>query len=277
MANTKRVVFFVSDSTGITAETFGHSLLSQFEHVEFDIRVLRFVDNLEKAEDACHEIEKALKIEPLRPLVFSTLIDHHARDLIASSGGVWFDLFDTFISPLQRELHQDPSHTAGRTHGVIDDRGYTARIDAVNFAMANDDGATTRHYPEADIILVGVSRTGKTPTCLYLALHYGVYAANFPLTEDDLLQTQLPSYLKPFQDKLFGLTISPDRLQRIRSQRRPASHYASLGQCRLEINQAEDLFHLGQIPILNSTTMSVEEIATTIISRAGLNGLTGMS
>lgn len=277
MANTKRVVFFVSDSTGITAETFGHSLLTQFEHIEFDIRVLRYVDNLEKAEDACHVIEKAVASEPLRPLVFSTLIDPAARDLIAASGGVWFDLFDAFISPLQRELHQRPSHTAGRTHGVVDDRDYTARIDAVNFAMANDDGITTRHYPEADIILVGVSRTGKTPTCLYLALHYGVCAANYPLTEDDLLETRLPVPLREYRDKLFGLTISADRLHRIRSQRRPASHYASLAQCRIEISQAEDLFHTSQIPMLNTTTMSVEEIATTIMSRTGLNSLAALA
>lgn len=276
MANIKRVVFFVSDSTGITAETFGHSLLTQFEHIDFDIRVLRFVDNLEKAEDACQVIEKAVASEPYRPLVFSTLINPAVRDLISASGGVWYDLFDAFISPLQRELHQQPSHTAGRTHGVIDDRDYTARIEAINFAMANDDGITTRYYPDADIILVGVSRTGKTPTCLYLALHYGAYTANYPLTEDDLLETRLPAGLKEHRDKLFGLTISADRLHRIRSQRRPDSRYASLGQCRLEISQAEDLFHTSQIPVLNTTTMSVEEIATTIISRTGLTTLSAL-
>ncbi|MCG6935640.1 MAG: kinase/pyrophosphorylase [Proteobacteria bacterium] len=273
----KRVVFFVSDSTGITAETFGHSLLTQFEHIDFDIRVLRYVDNMEKAKQACQAIENVVASEPQRPLVFSTLIDSAVRDLIAASGGVWFDLFDTFISPLQRELHQSPSHTTGRTHGVIDDSDYTARIDAINFTMANDDGISTRHYPEADIVLVGVSRTGKTPTCLYLALHYGVYAANYPLTEDDLLETRLPVGLKAYRDKLFGLTISADRLHRIRSQRRPASHYASLGQCRLEISQAEDLFHSSQIPALNTTTMSVEEIATTIMSRTGLAALSALA
>jgi len=140
----------------------------------------------------------------------------------------------------------------------------------VNFAVQNDDGVSTRHYDEADIVLLGVSRTGKTPTCLYLALHYGVHAANFPLTEEELLQTQLPPELKPYQDKLFGLTISAERLHRIRSERRPDSRYASLPQCRLELNQAEDLFQATHIPVINTTTMSVEEIATTIMTRARL-------
>lgn len=270
MANNKRTVFFVSDSTGITAETFGHSLLSQFESIEFENIVLRYIDDLPKAEQACHQIEEVAKIEGQPPLVFSTLVDPKLRHIIANSSGLWFDIFEAFIAPLQSALHETPAPMAGRSHGVRDLKQYSSRIDAVNFAIQNDDGVSTRHYGEADIVLVGVSRTGKTPTCLYMALHYGVHAANFPLTEEELLQTQLPPELKPYQDKLFGLTISPDRLHHIRTERRPDSRYASLAQCRLELNQAEDLFQANHIPVINTTTMSVEEIATTIMTRARL-------
>jgi len=270
MANNKRTVFFVSDSTGITAETFGHSLLSQFESIQFENIVLRYVDDLPKAKKACRQIEAVTKSEGQPPLVFSTLVDPKSRHIIANSGGLWFDIFEAFIAPLQSALHETPAPMAGRSHGVGDLKHYSARIEAVNFAVQNDDGVSTRHYDEADIVLLGVSRTGKTPTCLYLALHYGVHAANFPLTEEELLQTQLPPELKPYQDKLFGLTISAERLHRIRSERRPDSRYASLPQCRLELNQAEDLFQATHIPVINTTTMSVEEIATTIMTRARL-------
>ena len=270
MANNKRTVFFVSDSTGITAETFGHSLLSQFESIQFENIVLRYVDDLPKAEQACRQIEAVTKSEGQPPLVFSTLVEPKLRHIIANSGGLWFDIFEAFIAPLQSALHETPAPMAGRSHGVGDLKHYSARIEAVNFAVQNDDGVSTRHYDEADIVLLGVSRTGKTPTCLYMALHYGVHAANFPLTEEELLQTQLPPELKPYQDKLFGLTISAERLHRIRSERRPDSRYASLSQCRLELNQAEDLFQASHIPVINTTTMSVEEIATTIMTRARL-------
>lgn len=270
MANNKRTVFFVSDSTGITAETFGHSLLSQFESIQFENIVLRYIDDLAKAEQACHQIEEVAKSEEQPPLVFSTLVDPKLRHVIANSSGLWFDIFEVFIAPLQSALHQAPIPMAGRSHAVGDLRHYSARIDAVNFAVQNDDGISTRHYNEADIVLLGVSRTGKTPTCLYLALHYGVAAANYPLTEEELLQNVLPVELKPYQNKLFGLTISPERLHRIRNERRPNSRYASLAQCRLELNQADDLFQVSHIPVINTTTMSVEEIATTIMTRAGL-------
>jgi len=270
MANNKRTVFFVSDSTGITAETFGHSLLSQFESIQFENIVLRYIDDFAKAEQACHQIEEVAKTDEQPPLVFSTLVDPKLRHVIANSSGLWFDIFEVFIAPLQSALHQTPMHTAGRSHGVRDLQHYSARIDAVNFTVQNDDGISTRHYNEADIVLVGVSRTGKTPTCLYMALHYGVSAANYPLTEEELLHNDLPAELKPYQDKLFGLTISAERLNRIRSERRPDSRYASLAQCRLELNQADDLFQVSHIPVVNTTTMSVEEIATTIMTQAGL-------
>ncbi len=267
MANPPRPVFFVSDSTGITVETLGQSLLHQFPELAFGIQVLRYVDTPAKARKARDRIRRAGENGRGRPIVFSTLIDEEARALIRDSGALCLDLFECFMGPLQQELHARPHHAAGRTHGVIDDDDYTARIEAVNFALKADDGVSSRHYPDADIVLVGVSRTGKTPTCLYLALHYGLCAANHPLTEEDLERERLPKELEPFREKLFGLTIHPERLHRIRSQRRPDSEYASLARCRHEVQQAEAILRAAGVPVLDTTTMSVEEIATTIISR----------
>ncbi len=272
MANPQRQVFFISDSTGITTETFGHSLLSQFENIDFSIKALRYVNNHARAEAAVQQINRAAENTSARPLVFSTVIDPQLRHLVHQSHALVFDLFETYIPILQKELNASPSHASGRTHGVIDDLDYSSRMDAVNFAMRNDDGGSTRQYDRADVILIGVSRSGKTPACLYMALHYGVYAANYPLTTDDSLRDDLPSPLKAHRQKLFGLTIDPERLHRIRSQRQPGSEYASLPQCRTEVRHAESLFQTFQIPYLDTTSMSVEEIVTSIISQRKLNG-----
>ena len=174
------------------------------------------------------------------------------------------------LQRLERELGVKSSHTAGKAHANADDAAYLTRIEAVNFALANDDGVTTRHYPEADVVLVGVSRSGKTPTCLYLALQYGISAANYPLTEDDMDRGRLPEALLPFKSKLYGLTIAPQRLQQIRQERRPDSRYASKDQVSYEVQKAENLFMHAGIPYINTTHPSIEEIATTILHQSGL-------
>lgn len=266
----QRTVFFVSDRTGITAETLGHSLLTQFDGIDFRPVTVPFIGTKDKAEAAAQRINETAEQEGVRPLVFSTLITDECREVVKASEGMYLDFFDAFIGPLERELDTTSSHAAGRAHGVFDAETYTRRIDAMNFALANDDGVTTRHYDRAEVILVGVSRSGKTPTCLYLALHYGVYAANYPLTEEDLSETRLPKSLEQHRDKLFGLTIDPGRLQNIRQERRPDSRYASGRQVAYEVREAEFLFRRNGIPFLNTTTSSVEEIATTVLHSAGL-------
>lgn len=266
----KRMVFYVSDRTGITVETLGHSLLTQFEVVQFERETIRFVDSLDKARDIAARINRAASESGTKPIVFGTLVDAEARDAIAASECVFFDLFDAFIEPLEQELRIKSSHTAGRAHSMADVAGYESRVDAVNFALRHDDGATTSDYDRADIILVGVSRSGKTPTCLYLALHYGVFAANYPLTEEDVGDPSLPDVLKLYQSRLFGLTINPQRLRQIRSMRRPGSRYALLRQCRLEVRQVEALYHTLGLPFLDTTTTSVEEIAASILQQRRL-------
>lgn len=260
----KRTVFFISDRTGITAETLGHSLLTQFDE-PFEQITLPFTDTAERVEAAVKHVGEAFEASGLRPIVFSTVIDGAIREHLQKADALLFDFFDTFIAPMELELGVRSSHTVGRSHGMVDNRSYDTRIDAMNFALSHDDGAVTRQYDQADVILVGVSRSGKTPTCIYLALQYGVYAANYPLTDDDLLSGRLPQCLRPYRDRLYALTIRPERLTRIRSERRPDSRYASLRQCQYEVARAMGLFEREHLPVSDTTTMSIEEVSTTIV------------
>jgi regulator of PEP synthase PpsR (kinase-PPPase family) len=192
------------------------------------------------------------------------------RAVIATSKGLVLDFFDAFIGPLERELSLRSSHATGKAHGMADTRSYSRRIDAMNYSLEHDDGATTRDYDRADIVLVGVSRSGKTPTCLYMALRYGVFAANYPLAEEEFEMQKLPAALERYRSRLFGLTISPRRLQQIRSERRPESNYASARQVSFELRSAEALFGRFGIPHIDTTESSIEEIASTILDRTGL-------
>lgn len=248
----------------------GHTLLTQFEDMEFERINCPFVDSTEKVAVVVGQINRAAERGDGRPLVFSSLVDPALREQVGQCTGVLFDLFDAFINPLEAELGVRSSHTVGRSHGMGVYATYKTRIDAVNFVLANDDGASTRHYPDADILLIGVSRSGKTPTCLYLALHYGILAANYPLTEDDLGTNRLPETLAPYRDKLYGLTIDSNRLQQIRTERRPNSRYASAEQCRFEVQAVEAMYQREEIPFLDTSAVSIEEIATTILQKSNL-------
>lgn len=264
----RRPIYFVSDRTGITAETLGHSLLTQFP-VELEQTTIPFVDSVERAENALRQIRN--EAGERRPIIFSTIIEPEVRDVLRQSKDVVvFDFFDTFIAPLEQELKATSSHVIGRSHGRPHDSTYDVRIDAMNFALSHDDGQTLRHLDRADVILTGVSRSGKTPVALYLALQYGVYAANYPLTEDELGESKLPRALAERRKRLYGLTIDPDRLHQIRTKRRPNSRYAELRQCEYEIARAEALFRREGIPSLDSTARSIEEIASSMIHEQGL-------
>lgn len=266
----KRLVFFVSDGTGITAETMGHSLLTQFDDLEFEQIAIPYVNTLSKAQEVIQRINQSYTDTQQKPLIFATLINPEIRKLFANCHGLLLDFFNAFIEPLEKELKTQSSHHIGRSHGMQNFDSYNARIAAVNFALNNDDGANTHNYPKAELILIGVSRCGKTPTCLYLALQFCVRAANYPFTQDDLHDLRLPLYLQQQRKKLFGLTIDPRRLQSIRNERRPNSHYASLEQCRIELKAIEELFQKENIPFLDTTTRSIEEISTMILAAKGL-------
>lgn len=267
---TKRPVFYVSDRTGITAEVLGHGLLTQFDGQNFEHSMIPFVDTPEKAEQALKRINAAADKSQCRPLVFSTMVNIKERNIISQCNGLFIDLFETFLNRLEQELHTTAATVIGRAHGVRTSNSYKTRIDAINFALKNDDGANTASYVDADIILLGVSRSGKTPTCLYLALQYGIMAANYPLTSDDFDGTRLPNAVKPFQHKLFGLTIDAVRLHNIRRERLADSKYASIKQCQTEIRAAENIFHAENIPFLDTSNISIEEITTTILHQTGM-------
>lgn len=253
----------------MTAETLGHMLMTQFEGQEFRPVTLPFVSSLDKAHAAVARINRAGAESGLRPIVFSTLVQDELRDVVLTAEALFLDLFSAFVGPLERELNTRSTHRAGRAHGIADLAAYTTRINATNFALANDDG-TGGDYAHADVVLVGVSRVGKTPTCVYLALQYGVFAANYPLTEDDLESAKLPKRLEPFQSKLYALTIAPERLQQIRTERRPDSRYASRAQVQYELRTAEGLFARYNIPSLDTTECSIEEIASRILNTTGI-------
>jgi hypothetical protein len=259
----RRTVFFVSDGTGITAQMLGHSLLTQFEGVEFNQVTLPFVDTTEKAEECLARI--AAEASNGQPIVFSTLVNNDVRAIVRRANALFIDFFEIFIDPLEAGLGVKSSHTIGRSHSAMDKKEYQQRIEAINFAMAHDDGASHRELGQADVILIGVSRSGKTPTSLYLAMQFGVKAANYPLIPEDFHRMKLPEALRGEKTRLYGLTIASERLHEIRKERRPGSRYADLDNCRFEVEEAENLMRREGIRSINSTSKSIEEIATTIL------------
>ena len=262
----ERTAFFVSDGTGITAETFGHSILSQFEGLRLRQVRLPFIDELTKAEDAVERINQQGIIDGNRPIVFSTLVNPRINSIVRTANAMFMDLIAAFVEPLEAEFGIKSTHTIGRFHSVAESDTYKKRIEAIHFAMSHDDGQMHKELDHSDVILVGVSRSGKTPTSLYLAVQHGVKAANYPLIPDDFDRGKLPAELYRYKSKLFGLTITPERLSEVRNERRPGSRYASLETCRTEVNQAEAMMRRENIPWLSSTTKSIEEIATTVMT-----------
>lgn len=261
----KRTAFFISDGTGITAEALGHSLLSQFESIEFEQITLPYIDNETKALEALRKIAENKNKTGTRPIIIDTIINQDIRKIFADCDAFMIDVFSTFLHPLEKELETHSTYTVGRAHSITDQTQYKTRINAVHFALDNDDGARTNQYEKADVILIGVSRSGKTPTCLYLALQFGICAANYPITEDDLDDLMLPRSLKPFKQKLFGLIIDAERLSAIRQERKPDSRYASIQQCQQEVRGIKALYNRENISYIDTSELSIEEISTRLM------------
>jgi len=272
--NKSRPIFFVSNSTGITVETLGRSLLYQFSSTQFESHSLRFIDTVEKAKEALQTINDLASQTGLRPIILSTLVKPELRDVMARAEGLYLDVFDTFIAPIEREVGHEAKLGMGRVHGIVDDEYYSERIDAVNYSLKTDDGVGAREYSQADVILIGASRTGKTPTSLYLAMHYGLKAANYPIVDEELDSHSLPVPLKAHKEKLFGLLVSPERLQSIRTKRRADSQYSSLSQCQYEIRQTKTLFQQQNIPYFDVSSMSIEEISSNIMNMLKISSRT---
>jgi regulator of PEP synthase PpsR (kinase-PPPase family) len=266
----RKRVFFVSDRTGLTVEALGSSLLTQFGELDFLRLTLPFIDTIPKAIQVVAQVNEAHRDSGQRPLVFSSIVDDEVRAEINKCDGLVLDVFERFIVPLENELGRKSSHAVGKSHSAGNVKDYNHRIEAINYTLAHDDGVTHRGLEEADIVLVGVSRSGKTPTCLYMAMQFGIKAANYPLIPEDLEANRIPPSLLPLKKKVWGLSITADRLHQIRSERRPDSRYAALDNCQYEVSAAEKLMRQAQIPFLDSTTKSIEEIATHMLHAAHL-------
>ena len=264
MSNETRIVFIVSDGTGITAENFSQSILAQFETTFKHIRV-PFVDSVDKAHDAVTSINQAFNKYGVQPIVFTTLVNSELNTIVGKANGLILDMFQTFVAPLEAALGMKSTHAMNRLHHNADTEAYKNRIEAINYSLAHDDGQSNQNLAEADVILIGISRVGKTPTSLYLAMQYGLKAANYPLIPEDFERGQLPKDLIPFRQKIFGLMIDADRLSEIRNERRPGSNYAKLENCRYEINEATAMMKKQSIPWVLTTSKSIEEIATTVL------------
>jgi len=271
LMSASRTVFFVSDGTAITAETVGHSLLFQFEGLSYRQVRVPFVDTLDKAAQCARQIAKAKDEDGIRPIVISTLVDDRIAGILRETDAMILDFFAAFISPLEAELGHRSSHAVGKGHGRANGKDYSARIDAINFTLAHDDGMTAADLDQADVILVGVSRSGKTPTSLYLAMQFGIKAANYPLIPEDFERRRLPQGLDQYRDKLFGLSINPERLMQIRQERRPDSKYASLENCRWEISESHKMMRREGIRWLDSSTKSIEEISAVLLQAIRLD------
>ena len=264
MSTETRIVFIVSDGTGITAENFSQSILAQFEAPFRHIRI-PFVDSVDKAHDAVSSINQASNKYGLQPIVFTTLVNTELNTIVSKANGLILDMFQTFVAPLEAALGMKSTHAMNRLHHNADTEAYKNRIEAINYSLAHDDGQSNQNLVEADVILVGISRVGKTPTSLYLAMQYGLKAANYPLIPEDFERGHLPKDLIPYRQKIFGLMIDAERLSEIRNERRPGSNYAKLENCRYEINEATAMMKKQSIPWVLTTSKSIEEIATTIL------------
>jgi regulator of PEP synthase PpsR (kinase-PPPase family) len=259
-----RAAYFVSDSTGITAETLGSALLANFPGITFERRTVPFVDSIDAAKRLVGGIRRATKIGR-KPVIFATVKSYDILAVLTASDAVVIDLLGGHLRELEAALESTASEQLGQYHGVGDIEQYFARMRAVEYAIEHDDGQSIRSLDVADVIIIAPSRCGKTPTTMYLALQYGLRVANYPLTDDDFPSNDLPNAIARHVDKCFGLTTNPLRLSQVRHERRPNSTYSSLAQCTLELRRAEDLYRRNHVPFLNSSTKSVEEMSAVIM------------
>ncbi|GEP36343.1 putative phosphoenolpyruvate synthase regulatory protein [Nocardioides psychrotolerans] len=264
-------VFFLSDSTGISAETMGNALLIQFPDQVFERTVIPFISTVEDAQRVVEILDEAMA-GPVTPLAFTTAAEDSIRDALRKTTAPLIDFFDMHMSRVESILGQRGIREAARLHGVGDIKRYNTRMAAVEFTIEHDDGQSLRALDKADVILLAPSRCGKTPTSMYLALQHGLFVANYPLVDEDLESSDLPRPVKDLQDRCFGITTTVDRLARVRNERRPGSRYATPEQCRWELRRATEIFAAHRVPVIDSSAKSVEEISTLILQTLKKNG-----
>jgi [pyruvate, water dikinase]-phosphate phosphotransferase / [pyruvate, water dikinase] kinase len=257
-------VFFLSDSTGITAETMGNALLIQFPDLRFERRLIPFISTIDEARRVVKVLDTAAA-GPVTPLAFSTAAVEEVRHELSHTKCPLIDFFDLHMERVESILGTKGIRVAARLHGMGDVKRYNTRMAAVEYAIEHDDGQSMRALDKADVILIAPSRCGKTPTTMYLALQHGIFVANYPLVDEDFDTAELPRPVRGLRDRCFGMLTTPARLSQVRHERRPNSRYASLEQCTYELRQAEAMYRNHRLPVINSSTKSVEEMSTVIL------------
>jgi len=257
-------VFFLSDSTGISAETMGNALLIQFPQLRFERQLIPFISTPEEARRVVAILDEAAS-GPVTPIAFTTAATDEIREVLLTSRCPMIDFFKLHVTRVESILGVPAARVAAQLHGVGDVQRYNARMAAIEYSIEHDDGQSLRALDRADIILIAPSRCGKTPTTMYLALQHGLFVANYPLVDEDLESADLPRPITKLRDRCIGMLATPARLSEVRQQRRPNSTYASLEQCTYELRRAEAMYAANRIPAINSTTRSVEEMSTLIV------------
>lgn len=257
-------VYFISDSTGISAETMGNALLAQFPTVPFERRLIPFLRTTREAEEVREQLNRAMD-GPVEPIVFLTVVDEEVREVLLGTRAPVIDFVSGHLARIEAQLGLSSDHAPARLHGVGDVRRYNRRMQAVEFAIEHDDGQSVRAIQRADVILIAPSRCGKTPTSMYLALMHGVFVANYPLVDEDFENGNLPQTIADLSDRCFGLLTSPKRLSEVRGERRPDSRYASVDQTHWELSRARRIYDYYGIPFVDSSSKSVEEMSTLIL------------
>ncbi len=270
MESQRRDVFYVSDGTAITCETLGHVVLGQFA-VQPNEKTFPFVESDEKLSELLKQIQRSYQLHGVKPLVFFSMVIPEMRTRLLQAPAHFYDVLESIVKRVSLDIEMEPAPKLQRSRSVGKDSDtYFDRIAAIEYTLAHDDGVSLKDLDRADIILLGVSRSGKTPTSLYMAMQFGLRVVNYPFIAEDMHAMRLLPEFEFHRHKLFGLTINAERLTEIRENRLAGSEYASNQQCLQELATVEALFRREAIPYINTSSLSVEEISTRILERTGL-------
>ena len=261
-------IYYVSDSTGILSTNLGQSLLCQFPEIHFHEEQFPFIRSVKEARATLKYILK--NSGGRSPIIFSTIMLPEVLKVFDTPEVELFDMYVAFLDRLERSLEVQPLRLPG-FYRHTDNVSISKRVEAIHYTLEHDDGTKIDELDDADVILVGVSRSGKTPASVYLATQMGLKAANFPLTIEFLTQYSLPEAIKRNIKRTVGLTTSPEMLRKVREKRYAASNYAKLVTCLEELDQAKNIFLKNKIPVVNTEGKSIEETATQIMQEIGLS------
>ena len=270
MSNTYQI-YLISDSTGETLDRVFLAIKAQFKNIEYDVKSYFFT----RTENQISKIMEEAKTNN-NAIILYTIVDTSLAKFLANKGDEkkipCFSVLGNLIMNFSKLLNQKASHVPSGQHALNEE--YYERIEAIQFTMAHDDGNLVEDIDKADLILLGVSRTSKTPTSIYLA-NRGYKTLNIPLVNEQ----SIPESLKknPKLSCVVGLTTEPQRLVDIRKNRMSAlkekenTNYTNISKIEKEINEAKKTFTKYKWPTIDVTRKSVEETAASIIKIYEIN------